>query len=140
MMATLQLIADRHALADIRAFVRDQLTTWEITPEITAQLCLAVDEAVTNIVMHGYGGGAGPVDLTIERTDDGIVIRLEDRASPFDPTTVPAPDLSVAPPLRAPGGLGIHLIRTSVDALHHRALPGGGNVLTLIRNLPAHRD
>src|SRR5262249_41951040 len=59
--------------------------------------------------------------------------RLEDAAPVFDPTTVPAPDLSVPPLARKPGGMGVHLMRQCTDTMSHQAHPGGGNILTLVR-------
>ncbi len=62
-----------------------------------------------------------------------VMIRLRDLAPVFDPTRVPPPDLSVPLFDRQPGGLGIHLMRQSVDELRHRPRPGGGNELIMVK-------
>ena len=97
-------------------------------------LVQAVDEAVTNVIVHGYRGEPGTIDLTAELIGDDIVITLEDRAPTFDPTTVAAPDLSIPPQHRRPGGMGVHLMRLAVDSIRHRPRPGGGNILILTRS------
>jgi serine/threonine-protein kinase RsbW len=97
-------------------------------------LVQAVDEAATNIIVHGYRGTPGTIELTAELIDDDIVMTLEDRAPTFDPLTVPSPDLSISPLQRKPGGMGIHLMRLAMDRIEHRARPGGGNILTLTRS------
>ena len=97
-------------------------------------LVQAVDEAVTNIIVHGYRGQPGTIDLSTELVGDDIVITIEDRAPTFDPTTVPAPDLTIAPDRRRPGGMGVHLMRLAMDTIRHRPRPGGGNILILTRS------
>jgi anti-sigma regulatory factor (Ser/Thr protein kinase) len=56
-------------------------------------------------------------------------------APPFDPTRVPDPDLTLPLEERPLGGLGIYLIRQSVDKMVYRAVPEGGNELTLVKRL-----
>ena len=75
----------------------------------------AVDEATTNVILHGYRGGPGWVEVAAERVGDRIVVTVTDEAPSFDPTRVPEPDLSVPPERRRPGGMGIHLIREATD-------------------------
>ena len=96
-------------------------------------LVQAVDEAVTNIIIHGYPGTAGTIDLTAELIGDDIVVTLEDRAPAFDPTDVP-PDLTIHPRDRRPGGMGVRLMRLAMDSIRHEPRPGGGNILPLTRS------
>jgi serine/threonine-protein kinase RsbW len=125
--------ADLTDLAAIRAFVRTTATALDASPDAVPDLVLAVDEAVTNIIRHGYGGRTGPIGIEVGRDDGAIVVRVTDEATPFDPTTWPAPDLDVPLERRAAGGLGIHLVRTSVDRLTHRAVADHGNELILVK-------
>jgi anti-sigma regulatory factor (Ser/Thr protein kinase) len=135
MSGHLRIDADLARLADIRRFVRDRATAADAPIECLEDLVQAVDEASTNVIVHGYRGGAGWLDIGIELEADRFIVRLEDEARPFDPTSVPEPDLSVPPMARKPGGMGIHLMRESTDALSYRPRPGGGNILTMSRNL-----
>ena len=131
----LSVPADLDRLAEIRALVRDVAISCG-APEICMdELVQAVDEAATNVVIHGYRGGPGELDVTAELVGDRIVITLEDTAPPFDPTLAPRPDVSTPPESRRPGGMGIHLMRLATDSIAHARRPGGGNILTLARRL-----
>jgi serine/threonine-protein kinase RsbW len=126
--------ADVEQLADVRAAVRDVARACEAPASCMDDLVQAVDEAATNIILHGYRGAPGRIELTAELIGDDIVITIEDRAPTFDPTTVPVPDLTIPPDRRRPGGMGVHLIRLAMDSIRHRPRPGGGNILTLSRS------
>lgn len=130
----LRIPAELERLADVRAAVRAVARACDAPVTCMDDLVQAVDEAVTNIVVHGYRGGPGTIDLTAELIGDDIVITLEDRAPLFDPTTIPTPDLTIPPHRRRPGGMGIHLMRLAMDSVQHRPRPGGGNILTLTRS------
>jgi serine/threonine-protein kinase RsbW len=130
----LRIDADVARLADVRAAVREVARVCEAPSTCMDDLVQAVDEAVTNVIVHGYRGQPGTIDLTAELIGDDIVITIEDRAPTFDPTTVPPPDLSIPPQHRRPGGMGIHLMRLAVDSVQHRPRPGGGNILILTRS------
>lgn len=130
----LEIPAELDRLADVREAVRDVARSCMAPVTCMDDLVQAVDEAVTNIIVHGYRGAPGTIALSAELVGDDIVISLEDRAPTFDPMTVPAPDLTIPPHRRRPGGMGIHLIRLAMDSVRHRPRPGGGNILTLTRS------
>ena len=134
-MAAITVDADLDRLAEVRSLVREVATSCDAPPACLDDLVQAVDEAATNIVIHGYRRQPGSIDVAAELVGDTIVIELADRAPAFDPTAVPEPDLTVPPMHRTPGGMGIHLIRLATDSLEHRPRPGGGNILTLTRSL-----
>lgn len=131
----LRIDADLGRLADVRELVREVAASSEAPPACMDDLVQAVDEAASNVIRHGYGGTPGWIDVTAELVEDRIVVTLEDEAAPFDPTTVPEPDLTVPPERRRAGGMGIHLIRQAMDEFEHSARPGGGNILTMARRL-----
>jgi serine/threonine-protein kinase RsbW len=129
--------ADLTRVAELRALVRTAVDALEPGTDDACRddLVQAVDEAATNTILHGYRGGAGWLEVAIERRDDRLQITIEDEAPRFDPTSVPEPDLTVAPEARTPGGMGIHLIRAGTDEIRHSPRPGGGNILTMTRRL-----
>jgi len=126
--------ADLERVADLRATVREMGAGCQAPPDCIGDLVQAVDEAATNVIRYGYRGAPGSIDMTAELVGDDIVITLADAAPPFDPTAAEAPDLSIPPHKRTPGGMGIHLMRLATDSMEHRARPGGGNILTLTRS------
>lgn len=98
-------------------------------------LVLAVDEAATNIMLHGYktwSDASSPVvEVEVFFRDPVLSVFLRDQAPPFDPTATPTVD--ELPPLaeRGPGGLGIFLIRKTMDEFRYRRTPDGWNELVL---------
>jgi serine/threonine-protein kinase RsbW len=130
----LRVPAELERLADVRAAVREVARACSAPVTCMDDLVQAVDEAVTNVIVHGYRGEPGTIDLTAELVGDDIVVTIEDRAPAFDPTAIPAPDLTIPPHRRRPGGMGIHLMRLAMDSVEHRPRPGGGNILTLTRS------
>jgi len=136
---SLRIDADLGRLADVRQFVRETATAADAPVECLEDLVQAVDEAATNIIVHGYHGQPGWLEVGTAVDGDEFVVTLEDGAPAFDPTTRPEPDLSIPPLARKPGGMGVHLMRRSTDALRYRPRPGGGNILTLVRSLEPGR-
>ena len=95
---------------------------------------LVVDEACSNLVMHGYRDGRpGPIGVTFDRNGEEIVITITDRAPPFHPDDAPLPKLDVPAIERRPGGLGWHLIRQIADRIDYESDPEKGNRLTLVK-------
>jgi serine/threonine-protein kinase RsbW len=139
---TLRIPSESGHLAEVRAFVREATTSFGAPAAVTDDLVQAVDEAVCNVIVHGYQGEPGEIEIGAERVGPNIEIWILDRGPAFDPTAAAEPDLSVPPRARTPGGMGIHLVRAGTDAVHHRLRPDGGNELRLVRRLagPAEED
>ena len=99
-------------------------------------LVLAVDEAATNIILHGYGehsdSTAAVIVVEVAFRHGALSVCLRDQARPFDPTAAPVVD--ELPPLteRGPGGLGIFLIRKTMDEFRYQRTSDGWNELTLL--------
>jgi anti-sigma regulatory factor (Ser/Thr protein kinase) len=130
---SLRIDAELGALAGVRRFIRSAATDAGAPEACRSDIVQAVDEAATNTIVHGYDGRPGWLEVSAAVEDGSFVVRLEDAAPEFDPTSVPEPDLSVPPLARRPGGMGVHLIRACTDVLSYRPRPGGGNILTLVR-------
>ena len=120
-------------LADVRAFVRDAVASFGGSTRASQDLVQAVDEVTCNVMLHGYDGGPGDIELEAGLRDGSIEIRILDRAPVFDPTAVRLP----LPARRRAGsaGVGIQLMRAMTDAVRHHVRPGGGNELTLVRSI-----
>jgi serine/threonine-protein kinase RsbW len=131
----LRIPADLDRLAEVRTLVRDVAILYGAPPTCLDDLVQAVDEAATNVIVHGYRGEAGWLEVTTELVGDRIVVTLEDEAPAFDPTAVAEPDLTVPPEHRRPGGMGVHLMRLATDELRRAPRSGGGNILTMSRRL-----
>ena len=136
--------SDVDRLADVRAFVREAVADFGGSKSVADDLVQAVDEATCNVMLHGYGGEPGEVEIEAVLREGRIEISLADRAPAFDPTAAPAHDTSTPPVSQRPGGMGvgIHLLRTMTDEVRHHVRPDGGNELTLVRSIddPARED
>lgn len=132
-MPTLHIATDAQDIAALRTFIEQAAQSLGIAAESMYTLMLVVEELGLNIAAYGYGGRPGPVELTLEDSGDAVVLRLRDQAPPFDPTQLPPPDITLPLELRDAGGLGVHLVRRLMDDMQYRALPGGGNELTLTK-------
>jgi serine/threonine-protein kinase RsbW len=132
-MPTLRIDATSENLAAVRRFVREAAADAGAAGDAMDDLVQAVDEAVTNVVVHGYGSAGGSVDVEVRRRGDELVVRVVDDAPAFDPTAVPEPDLSSPLRQRRLGGMGVHLVRGLCDEVRYRRDVGGRNELTLIK-------
>ena len=132
-MSTASFAAELENLAVIRHFAEETAQSLQANQTAIDDMLQAVDEAVTNIIVHGYAGRPGTIEIRVKRAGDSLIVRLRDQAPRFDPTTVPPPDLTLPLEKRRPGGLGVHLVRQFVDQVHYRAAPQGGNELTLVK-------
>jgi serine/threonine-protein kinase RsbW len=136
-MADLFVAAHVENLAVIRRFVREEAEALGAGEEAICDLELAVDEAACNVICHGYEGRKGMIQVRVERDGDRLAVRVRDEAPLFDPTRHPLPDVTLPLEERPLGGLGLFLIRKSVDEMAYRVMPEGGNELLLIKRLGA---
>ena len=120
-------------LADVRAHVRSTARTLGADERAVQDLVQAVDEWVTNVVVHGYRGEGGPVDLQVERDGPYVMVTIRDEAPVFDPATAPAFDPDLPLEERPFGKMGIALIRGLCTKFDHKERPGGGNEVLICR-------
>jgi anti-sigma regulatory factor (Ser/Thr protein kinase) len=134
---TLRVPASVEHLAEVRSFVRDSVASFGGSKRVSEDLVQACDEATCNVMLHGYAGKPGDIDVEASVRDGRIEIRILDRAPAFDATTMPKREAGAAPgPTRVGGmGLGIELLRGLTDEVHHSVRPDGGNELTLVRSI-----
>ena len=120
-------------LQEIRSFIDRVGAFLGVNESAMGDLRLAVDEAVTNVVIHGYAETEGIVELHMQADGDSVVIRILDRAASFDPSQIKAPQLDTALKDRPFGGMGIFLIRKMTDEAEFLPLPDGGNEIRLVK-------
>lgn len=122
-------------LAAMRRFVEDVVTAVCPNPDIIADLIIAFNEAVTNVIIHGYQGRPGVIEITVESSERRVRVRIRDQAPAFDPTSLPVPDVTVPLAQRPLGGMGVHMMRQFTDSLVYRAVSPRGNELILEKEL-----
>jgi anti-sigma regulatory factor (Ser/Thr protein kinase) len=92
--------------------------------EYALRLCL--EEAATNVVMHGAPDDVdgGFVRLRVAPEPEVLRVIVEDRCGAFDPLTVPAPELPTSLDDARIGGLGIHLMRQYAQTIDYERRDG----------------
>jgi serine/threonine-protein kinase RsbW len=140
MASTLRVPAKMENLELIARFVQTEAGALGAGPDAAVELLQAVDEAATNVIMHGYRGRPGEIEIDISRQDKAVVVHMRDRAPFFDVTRVPPPDLTLPLEKRRKGGLGVFLMRQFTDEMACCELPGGGNELTMYKVAPAQPE
>lgn len=115
-----------------------------LDPDTSYNLRLAIDELVTNIIQHGYKAAEdiGPIRLQAILSDRALILTIEDKGIPYDPTQKPPPrDLHLPPEHRQMGGLGIYLAMKSVDRLiYERVGDRNRNVVIVQRPVGLNYD
>jgi anti-sigma regulatory factor (Ser/Thr protein kinase) len=97
---------------------------------------LAVSEVCANVVEHGYAGGAaGSISVETTATAERLVVRIEDDAPVFDPSTLPPADTGSDWERRRPGKVGWHLVYSVMDEVRHEPRGERGNVVILAKRL-----
>lgn len=133
-MPTARFSGNYKSLSAISDFVASVARSAGFNKKVVYNLQLAVDEAVTNVIEHAYGGeGVGDIELTIDPTELGLQIVVHDWGSSFDPSQVPEPEFDVPLEELQSRGAGIYLIRRIMDEVHYEFDPQKGNRLTMVK-------
>lgn len=131
------MLSQPRLLAAARAMVANFALRLGFSDVQSSQISLAVDEALSNIINHGYQKHPdGRISLSLWATDDeppAIKIQIEDRAKQVDPQTIRSRDLEDI----RPGGLGVHIMRQVMDEVRYEKRKGGGMRLTMVKQLDA---
>jgi anti-sigma regulatory factor (Ser/Thr protein kinase) len=131
--------AHRDRLVDLMAFVQRACERAALDPDVAFDVRLAMEEVVTNVIEHGYAGDdpPGPIAVRFRREPRQVVVTVEDRARPFDPSTIPPTDPTTPLEARRIGGLGWHFVTRVMDEVRHEHRHPRGNRLTLVKRLPS---
>lgn len=117
----IRIDSDPKYLGVVRSAVQSAAERWELPSHDCDRLVLAVDEALTNIIRHGYDGRCDqPIWVTLSPScrehRKGIEVTIDDETENIDPDSIKP---RRCPPLNIddikPGGLGVSIIQESVD-------------------------
>jgi serine/threonine-protein kinase RsbW len=126
----LTVSADTSSIPQIASFIEKCLEEKGISGEIANACGLAVDELTTNIIFYAYPGSGGTIQISCEIDEEWIDLSIRDRGIPFNPLSVPEPDIFSDADERKIGGLGIHLVRCIMDDVMY-SRQGDENILML---------
>ncbi len=133
--------AELESLAAFRDLIQDACAQH---PGIDEQACydlkLAVEEACTNIITHGYAGmNPGSIILRLDFDGPRVVVTITDFGRPFEPSEPPAPDVQANLEKGVMGGFGLFLIYQTMDSVSYRTAEDG-NHLTFVKKLLSNRN
>ena len=134
-MLTARFPARHDHLRAISAFVLDAIKNTPFDSRQRYAIDLAVDEACSNVIDHAYKGiDQGEIRISLDLTETGLRITIQDDGAPFDPECVAEPDLTSPLETRCERGLGVYLIREVMDEAAYDFSTPGVNQLTLVKN------
>ena len=116
----------------VTEFVNAVLEENDCPAKVQMRIDVALDEIFGNIAYYAYGNSCGNVTIQIEIEKDlpGIVLTFIDQGMPYNPLENKEPDITLDIEEREIGGLGIFLVKKTMDALSYEYVDGQ-NVLTL---------
>jgi serine/threonine-protein kinase RsbW len=116
----MQARAEVGQLPELQHYLQRIWSERQLPNDLLPVFALALEELFINICVHGAPGMASVVvSLEIVSTACEVTMTLTDNAVPFDPTQVHPQKLDAGLDLRPVGGLGIHLVRQSMDRFEY---------------------
>ena len=130
----LKLEARIENLDQVLAFIEKNLEAADCPVKVQTQICVAAEEIFVNIASYAYAPATGDAVISMAAADGTAEIVFRDRGVPFDPLAREDPDVTLAADKRQIGGLGIYMVKKSMDEVIYR-YENGENVLTLRKKL-----
>lgn len=135
-MKELTVKADRKNLLAVQAFIDKELEAadYPIATQITIDV--AVEELFVNVADYAYGKKTGNVTVQVTLQEEPLAAEITfiDSGKQYDPLAKPDPDVTVAAKDRKKGGLGIFMVKNSMDDMKYE-YKDGKNILTIKKNL-----
>ena len=135
-MKELTIAATVDNIGAVTAFVDEQLEALDCPMKAQMQIDIAIDELFGNIAHYAYNPEVGEATVRVEVTEDplSVIITFIDGGMPYDPLAAADPDTTLSAEERAIGGLGIFMVKKSMDEISYR-YENGSNILSIRKNL-----
>lgn len=117
-------------------FVDEQLDALNCPMKARMQLNIAIDELFGNIAHYAYQPGTGPATVRVEVLEDplSVILTFIDRGIAFNPLQSTDPDTSLSADERDIGGLGIYMVKKSMDEITYE-YKEGQNILRIRKEM-----
>ncbi len=135
-MESLTVTAEVKNLDEVNGFVLKRLEGRGCDKRTLMQIRLAVEELFVNISSYAYDPEVGPAEVRTEVLEEPlrVVIQFLDGGKPFDPLAKEDADTSEEGIMGREGGLGILLVKETMDEVSYE-YKNGKNILTVLKNL-----
>ena len=133
-MSTLAVEAKKDNLPRVLSFVDEILEESGCPMKTQMQIDVAVEEIFVNIASYAYGQETGSAEIRMMVEDGAAGIEFRDSGTPFDPLAKADPDVTLPAEERQIGGLGIFMVKKSMDDVQYR-YEGGQNILAIRKKL-----
>ncbi len=117
-------------------FVNEQLEKYGCDPKDRAAIDVAVDELFANIAHYAYSPEKGHATVRVDVLNDPLAVEITfiDHGKPYDPLAKADPDITLSVDERPVGGLGIFIVKKSMDAVNYE-YKDGKNILTIKKHI-----
>lgn len=134
MARELDIEARTENLEEVLAFVDEELEKHDCGMKAQMQIDIAVEEIFVNIAHYAYNPEVGKAVIRVEVTDQTVSLTFVDSGTPYDPLAKEDPDVTLSAEERQIGGLGIYMVKKSMDAISYE-YKDGKNILNFKKNL-----
>lgn len=135
-MKELTVDATIENIETVTAFVDEQLEVLECSMKAQMQIDIAIDELFSNIAHYAYNPEVGPATVRVEVQQDplAVIVTFIDNGVPYDPLKKENPDITLSAEDREIGGLGIYMVKKSMDEISYE-YKDGQNILSIKKNI-----
>lgn len=135
-MKELTITATAENIETVTAFVNEQLEALACPMKAQIQIDIAIDELFSNIAHYAYTPDVGNATVRVEVTQEplAVIITFIDGGVPYDPLTAADPDITLSAQERQVGGLGIYMVKKSMDEITYE-YKDGKNILSIKKKL-----
>ena len=128
--------ATRENLPKVISFVNEHLEAADCNMRTQIQIDIAVEELFINISSYAYDPEIGTAVVQVTVTDEPLSVEITfiDNGRQYDPLAKEDPDITLPINKRKKGGLGIFMVKKSMDDIHYE-YADGKNILTIKKNL-----
>ena len=135
-MKEITIAATVENIEAVTDFVNEQLEALDCPMKAQMQIDIAIDELFGNIAHYAYNPDVGEATVRVEVVEEplSVIITFIDGGVPYDPLSAADPDTTLSVEERGIGGLGIFMVKKSMDDITYR-YENGSNILSIRKTL-----
>ena len=135
-MKELTITATVENIGIVTDFVNEQLEALDCPMKAQMQIDIAIDELFGNIAHYAYHPEVGNATVRVEVTEEplAVIVTFIDKGMPYDPLRAAEPDITLSAEERNLGGLGIYMVKKSMDEITYE-YKDGKNILSIKKKL-----